>query len=312
MAAGDPWLGIPIARPVRVLIVELEGPRAHFRKKLGRKAHAWQGSPVDGRIEVVEAPWAVLTLGDGDHRAALADAIRQRAVDVLILGPVTRAGMDAAGTLQETRDFMALVGDVRRLATRTLTVLLVHHENKAGTVSGAFEGAVDTLLHVQAQGHGRTRLFVTKARWSSSHHGTSLALRWADGDGFEVEAAPERTDQTIADELLAFVLKNPGTAWRHVEEAVSGRADRLRAIRDGLIESGALINVSITSRTSLFHCDDPTRPGRDDFGTTDDLGTVGGGRESSRPSSPLKGDERDGTTPIAHRSLDLFGTEAST
>ena len=78
--------------------------------------------------------------------------------------------MDAAGTLQEVRDFMALVEELRRATERRLTVVLVHHENKGGQVSGAWEGAGDTLCHVQGQGHGRTRLFFQKARWASEQH----------------------------------------------------------------------------------------------------------------------------------------------
>jgi hypothetical protein len=36
-AAGDDWLGIPVPRPVSVLLIENEGPRALLRKKLRRK-----------------------------------------------------------------------------------------------------------------------------------------------------------------------------------------------------------------------------------------------------------------------------------
>jgi len=39
-------------------------------------------------------------------------------LDVVMLGPVTRSGMNEAGTLQETRDYMALVSDIRRRAGR--------------------------------------------------------------------------------------------------------------------------------------------------------------------------------------------------
>src|SRR5262249_2646954 len=157
-------------RPVRVLLVENEGPRALLRAKLRRKREGWQGSPLADRIHVVQAPWASLTFADSSARAALAGALSELEIDVAIVGPVTRSRMNEAGTLQEVRDFAALVAEVRRPAGRRITFLLVHHENKGGQVSGAGEGAGDTLLHVQAQGHGRTRLYVQKARWSSNHH----------------------------------------------------------------------------------------------------------------------------------------------
>lgn len=187
LAAGDTWLGIKVARPLRVLIVELEGPRPLFRRKLRRKAEAWRGSPLEGRVRVLDNPWATFTFADQAMRSQLAAEITRQEIDVLIVGPVTRAGMDAAGTLQEVRDFTALVGDLRAACGRRLTVVIVHHESKSGAVSGAWEGAVDTLMHVEARGPGHTHLRFQKARWSSSWHGQTLALAWTDGEGFAVE-----------------------------------------------------------------------------------------------------------------------------
>jgi hypothetical protein len=42
LAAGDDWLGIPVGRKVRVALVENEGPRPPFRRKLRRKLRAWR------------------------------------------------------------------------------------------------------------------------------------------------------------------------------------------------------------------------------------------------------------------------------
>ena len=43
LAAGDAWLGMPVARPVAVAIVENEGPRPLFRAKLKRKRRRVEG-----------------------------------------------------------------------------------------------------------------------------------------------------------------------------------------------------------------------------------------------------------------------------
>jgi hypothetical protein len=93
-------------------------------------------------------------------------------------GPSPAPDLNDAGTLQEVRDFMLLVQDVRQLAERQVTFIVVHHESKGGKVSGAWEGAGDTLLHVQAQGHGRTRLYIRKARRAFGYHATALNLTW--------------------------------------------------------------------------------------------------------------------------------------
>jgi hypothetical protein len=243
LAAGDDWLGFPIAKAVRVLVVENEGPRPLFRLKLRRKLAGWTGSPLKHHLFVLEKPWAELSFADPGCRASLAAIVRQLEIDVVIVGPVTRSGMDEAGTLQEVRDFMRLVADVRAQAARRVAFVLVHHENKGGRVSGAWEASGDTLLHVQAQGHGRTRLYVQKARWSSSHHATALQLIWTDGEGFEVENKPEFDDDAIADKILDALAEAPGTAWTKVEKKIQGVGnDRLRAIRDGLLAGGRIVN----------------------------------------------------------------------
>jgi len=298
LAAGDKWLGIPIGRPVRVGLIENEGPRPMFRAKLRRKAEGWNGSPVGGRILVLEEPWSSTRLDDPRARHLLAQEITAHAIEVVMLGPVTRAGMNEAGTLQEVRDFMGLISDVRTQAGASVAFILVHHENKGGKVSGAWEGAGDTLLHVQAQGHGHTRVFIQKARWASSHHATTLHLAWAEGDGFEVLEETERDDATIADEILAAVLAAGGTSWSAIEERVSGKGERLRKIRDRLLESRRLINAGSDKRMLLWHADDPavpatletSRPDGDAVGTRSesDTGEAAKGHVAS-PVPPIEG-----------------------
>lgn len=187
LAAGEDWLGIPIARRARVLLIENEGPRPLFRRKLRRKLHGWTGPTLGRHISVFDEPWGEFTFADPNWRDRLAATIAENEIDVLIVGPVTRSGMNEAGTLQQVRDFMDLVDDVRTRSGRRLTAILIHHENKGGTVSGAWEGSGDTLLHVEARGNGCTHLTVVKARWSSTHHKAVFDLAWAADDGFAMK-----------------------------------------------------------------------------------------------------------------------------
>jgi hypothetical protein len=244
LAAGDDWVGLPIPHAAVVALVENEGPRPLFREKLRRKRDGWTGSSLGDRLTVLERPWAEVSFADEAWREALAVAINFLAIDVLIAGPVTRLGMNEAGTLQEVRDFMALVDELRQQTGRRLTVILIHHESKSGQVSGAWEAAGDTLCHVQGQGHGRTRLFFQKVRWASAQHGTALNLLWADGEGFEVEEREEFDDETLAELILSYVEENAGTAWGKVRASIKGVGnDRVDAIRDGLFAAGRLVNV---------------------------------------------------------------------
>jgi AAA domain len=244
LAAGDDWLGIAVSKPRRVLVIENDGPRARLRTKLRRKRDGWAGSPLDDRIEVLEHPWGAFTFAAEQWREVLAKYVREREIDVVIVGPVAAAGMEAAGTMQEVRAFLALVDDVRSQSGRRLVVLLVHHENKAGTVSGAWEGAGDTLLHLSARGHGRARLHWQKARWASDYHATSLDLAWAGVDGFTIEEKDELDDDTLAEQLKAFIGRNPGTGWTPVEQATPGVArEQRKAVRDRLLSDGEIVNV---------------------------------------------------------------------
>jgi hypothetical protein len=257
LAAGDDWLGLPVARSARVLLVENEGPRPLFRRKLRRKRDHWAGSPIGDRVVVHLTPWGHVSFADPECRDSFAAAIRDHEIDVAIVGPVTRSGMNEAGTLQEVRDFMALVAAVRELSGRRVAFVLIHHENKGGQVSGAWEGAGDTLFHVQGQGHGRTRLHVQKARWSSVHHATTLHLVWSEGDGFTLEERPELDDQAISERILAVVGTNPGIGWTKVEREVRGISnERKRAVRDGLFAAGMIVNVISRDgvELALDHC----------------------------------------------------------
>lgn len=296
LAAGDPWLGMRVARPVSVLIVENEGPRALFRRKLRRKRETWGGSPLDGRLKVLEKPWAEFTFADATWRVLIAAAIDEHEIDVVVVGPVTRSGMNDAGTLQEVRDFTKLVDAVRAQTRRRLTVVLVHHENKGGQVSGAWEGAGDTLFHVQAQGQGSVRLHVQKARWSSSHHKQTLQLKWADGEGFELDDKPELDDDTLAEQIVAAVRANPGTSWTKVEEATRGaNRQRRMAVRDRLLSRGEIVNVRKGKRdeqVALAHCEErkATRLyARDDPSIRHLLPALGADQEQIAPAPATEG-----------------------
>jgi hypothetical protein len=324
LAAGDDWLGWTITRPWRVLVIENEGPRPLMRKKLRRKLAAWRGSPTGARLHVVDRPWAASRFDHTDTRQELASLIREREIDVVIVGPLSASGMTGAGTLAEVREFMALVALVRELSERAVAIILIHHENKGGAVSGAWEGSGDTLFHVTGMGHGRTRLYVHKARWASSAHASTLSLTWTDGEGFAVETKDETTDEDVAERLLAAISDNPGTSWTRVEEATPGvQAQRRRQIRDRLFADREIVNIAKidgadrwlwecppNKRSNLYPADDPTiqhlRPDRDAAGTrsASATGVTPSADTASRVPPYRDAGSRDADPPPAQRPLD--------
>ncbi len=260
LAAGTGWLGLPIERPVRVLMVENEGPRPLFRKKLARKLADWQGSPLEGRLMMLGEPWGAFTFADDGWRAALASALSEQEIDVLIAGPVTRLGMNEAGTLQQTRDFMGLVADVRAKAERPVATVLVHHDNKAGNVSGAWEGAGDTLIHLATYAHGSTEMHIQKARWSPEHHNQKMKLTWADGESYdllddrdylgEIESLLSDKHPRTVKEIMAKI----GASEKTVKSAIQGAIPLERIWKLSPTQAEAAGREKVASNGTYYCC----------------------------------------------------------
>src|SRR5207248_3322990 len=75
LAAGTTWLGLEVPRPLRIVIVENEGPRGPFRRKVERRAEAWTGPPFRKNLHFLEEPWAAFTFADPQLRVELAEYV---------------------------------------------------------------------------------------------------------------------------------------------------------------------------------------------------------------------------------------------
>ena len=265
LAAGDTWLDLVTpARPLRIAIVENEGPRPMLRRKLNRKL---AGASLAGRIVVLEEPWGELTFADSTHLHALAAAATTLDLDLLVVGPLISAGQfPLGGTPTEVATFEEHTKELRRLIDRPLAILLVHHENQAGRVSGAWGRFGDTHMHITALGHGKTRLHWAKARWASSLHKTTSNLLWADGESYTIEDKPEITRDTIRESIITAVQLEPGGSWTKIrdlhdqngERLIRGGAEDVKTVRDELIASGIIINQPTRKDGfNLWLADDP-------------------------------------------------------
>jgi len=250
VAAGADWLGILVERPRSVLLIENEGPRPLFRRKLRKKFASWDGPPLEDRLHVWQAPWAGFSFAEPEMAAQLARLIFELEIDLVIAGPVTQLGMEDAGTIREVRRFAASVALLRERSLRPVASLLVHHEAKSGRVSGAWEGVGDTMIHVSGGGNGRTRFTIQKARWGSSYHGKTYRLRWLDGQGFEEEGDDADRPARVWDAILAFVAEHPGTGWTAVLAAVGGEKTYVVRRRDQMLEEGVLVDLGKGERGS--------------------------------------------------------------
>lgn len=252
LCAGCDWLGLPVPHPVRALWIENEGPRGKFREKLRAKLDAWDGQPLEGRLHVLEHPWSLFTFMDKTHRHGLVEWIRELNVDVVFAGPVQRLGVEGGGTPAEVQAFVGLLAQIRGELDRPLAFDLIHHENKSGDVSGAWEGATDTLVHVQARGNGHTAIVWRKTRWAPDLHGRAWKLDWRDGERYELDETPETTDDEIADKLVELVGVQPGGSWNTYDPLITGKGKRKRIVRDQLLEDGLLVNTGSAKSMRLF------------------------------------------------------------
>jgi hypothetical protein len=272
-AQGKVWHGVlHPARALRVLVVEDESSRPEFRLKIRRRlAVVPDGTEVF--IHVLEEPWATVNLRHEDHRQELARLITELEIDLVAIGPVFAIGMVGAGNADDISAFMTLVTDVRDRADRPFFMLLVHHENKAGDVSGAWGPRPDLMFLVQATEPQHVRMFIRKAKWSSELHGQVRHLRWADGETFEVTDAPgNATEEEVWEAITDYVLTHGGTSWGPVEKAMREekqlRVDdhTARRVRDRLLEpDGPLVNLGRQrkdgkSNFKLWHREDETAP----------------------------------------------------
>ena len=208
--------------------------------------------------------------------------------------------MDTAGTLTEVRAFMELGADLRSRSGRPLTILLIHHENKGGAVSGAWEGAGDTLLHVQGAGNGHTIAHIQKARWDSERHGRTLHLAWAEGESFTVEG-----DRDYVAELTELLSDG---RWRTIKEMMSSS--------DGIGAGEKAIKAALDEQPERFESrtgEAAIAVGRHRTATVWQVHSgqnaadapsafLGGAEVGASGASPLKGCTPPERTPVAERA----------
>lgn len=236
MADGRPWLGLEVDRAIRVLVIENEGPRAKFRQIIGEKLETLNGSEAGDRLHVLAEPWSRFSIADVGLRQDVADYVNANAIDLIVLGPLATVGMVGGGTPDEISAFEAKLRELRALIDRPVAFWIVHHENKAGDVSGAWERVPDTLIHVQAAGNGHTRIVFQKARWSSEYHGVSLNLTWSEGRTFTVVEDVER--DYYEDVLKAFREADEWRTYKEVARLVSMREGEAKSVLAELTRRG--------------------------------------------------------------------------
>lgn len=240
-ASGTTWLGYPVARPIRVLIIENEGPRPQFRAKLDQKTSSWAGAPFTHNVHIWEEPWAQFSFARERDRRHLQQLAQDRLVDVVVADPLDSLGIPGAGSPEDTRQFIAWLRECGlHNPNAPLAFWLLHHFAKAPQrsvvqqLSGAWGAHPDAIIGLEP-GDGQT----TKLTWGKLRHATppadkTIILAWDTATrGFAPIDKPPPVDLTeLRDRILAHVTNNPGEAQSAIEDAIGGGR---KTTRDALL-----------------------------------------------------------------------------
>ncbi len=234
-ASRKAWLGLPINRSLKILVIENEGSRVQFRKKLKRKRDGWEGRPFSENVEIFAGPWAKMTLSHEGLRQQLAEKIDSFGADIVIMGPLARLGARGGGKPDDVTDFEELLGDLRGRANRAFAIILAHHENKGGSVSGAWDRAPETFLHLKREGGGCI-LHLEKVRDSPELHDQKWILTLVPPDGFQRSGLQPLRD--YEGEIRAFLAaladgerRSQAAIARAIKAAVPNVREALKALR---------------------------------------------------------------------------------
>ena len=189
-------------------------------------------------MHVYQSPWGEFSFADADARAALADYCDEHEIDLVAANPTLGLGVAASGRPDETQQFVDWLVECGLKSTRAFWLL--HHENKAGQISGDWGRHPDTKVQLQADGNRpRTKLVWEKTRWATLPSETiakACLLEWVvETQGYTVVeldtvgASDAELEQRIAD----YLAEHPYSSTTTVETEVQGTASRIRNLLDG-------------------------------------------------------------------------------
>jgi hypothetical protein len=236
LAAGVDWLGIPVPRPVRICIIENEGPPSLFQQKLDAKITNWEGPDPSPNLFVFAGPWGEFTFADPEARAALNEFCDEHQIDAVTANPTLGLGVAASGKPDETQQFVDWLVECGLKGKRAFWLL--HHENKAGQISGDWGRHPDTKVSLQRDGNQqRTRLDWAKTRWATLDSGEKVVmLEWElDTQGYTVIEMDTvgATESELQARIDAYLAEHPLSSTTKVETEVKGTAGRIRKLLEG-------------------------------------------------------------------------------
>jgi hypothetical protein len=238
LAAGVDWLGIAVPRPVRICIIENEGPPNLFQQKLAAKIESWEGPDFAHNVFAFTGPWGEFSFADPEAREALVAFCEDHSIDLVTANPTLGLGVAASGRPDETQQFVDWLVACGLKTERAFWLL--HHENKSGQISGDWGRHPDTKVQLEQDGNRpRTKLTWAKTRWATLPSETvarACLLEWIiETQGYSVTdlEAVGASDSELEARLVDYLLESPGATTNAIKASVKGTNSRIRELLEG-------------------------------------------------------------------------------
>lgn len=258
-SAGLPWFGIQIGRPLRIVVIENEGPHDPYARKVDEFAERFSGcccsgephgtaEGIDERTFFLDAPWGRFSFDDTGLAAELNSFVRETEADLVVANPLGRLGMKGAGTPEETREFLQLLANAG--LNEDFAALLLHHLAKVNKavplvqqVSGDWGPHPDTIMILEEAGERMSKLSFGKVRWGDQGR-QPLLLRWLTDPngpvGYHADSGIKViTDTDLYERIDAFIVgAGKPVGITAITRGVTGQTERIRILVTEGSESG--------------------------------------------------------------------------
>jgi hypothetical protein len=261
LAAGIDWLGIPVGRALRVLMIENEGPREAFREKLEDKRRLWPHK-IEHPPRIWTRGWGAFTFDQQEKREELRAEIEAHEIDLVIADPLNRLGVRGVGSPEETTAFVSLLPELGY--GRRVGFLFLHHFRKEPTtdeideLSGAWGGHPDTIMVLKNAASDRARLSFPKLRWAQPREPLILSRDYANQTFGVIGTERELAERKVEAEVLAHLANNDRwEGWTPKEisapkkdDGIGANVDKVKEALQSLTEAGetVLLDARVAGR----------------------------------------------------------------
>ncbi len=204
----QPWA---VPRPLRIALIENEGPQEMFRAKLEDKLERFPHDirELGGALLIQTWRWGSFSFADTDANTKAQTELDEHDIDLVIGDPLSSLGPAGVGSPADTREFVACLRPLG-LGTRR-SFFFPHHfrervdrtEDELARISGAWGGHLDTLLTLSStHSDDQARLAYPKLRWARIKKPNPLILGRIWNTASFVGIA-EEGDTTILEPLIS-------------------------------------------------------------------------------------------------------------